>query len=313
MATTTKPNLLLRLILAAVTSAGVSTSWAFAEQSFADPMELTSVTSESDASERLEVVSRLRTLSQQIAAASCTYASGVVPDQARDILAQAKQDFDRYFIALRDGDPELGVLVAETDRRILHDIAKIEEEWALIATAVIALLDDPTNLDQAKFIDDHNLVLLDLTNQLASDVKGHYANPFQVSARDSMMIELAGRQLMLTQKMAKDSCEIWIGYNVDEARDDLNKTMEIFGASLQALRFGLAANGIPAAPNEVIAADLDELLARWSVIESNLQAQLGGAQLEDEQRGLIFLEFQHELADLKKLLAHYREHAERNI
>jgi len=308
-------SLLVQTAGIAILTAGspLVSSQAVAQQSDGLTDRVTEIAQGDDATERLEIVSRLRTLSQQLAAASCTYASNILVDESRAVLAQAKSDFDRYIAALRDGDPELGTLVAETDRKILHDIEKVEEEWVLMASAVVALLDDPSNLEQAQFIDDHNLDLLDLTNQLASDVKGHYANPFQVSARDSIMVELAGRQLMLTQKMAKDSCEIWSGYNVEIASDDLRATMGIFRASLEALRFGLASAGIPEAPTEVIAIKLDTLLLRWSTIESNLQAQLDGAALTDEQKGLIFHEFQVELVDLKLLLSHYRDYAERNI
>ncbi|WP_165606552.1 type IV pili methyl-accepting chemotaxis transducer N-terminal domain-containing protein [Yoonia litorea] len=300
------------LATALVSGSLLITTPTFAQQSAnSDLNVLTEVALASDASERLELVSRLRTLSQQLAAATCTLTSGVVPEEGEAVLHQAKQDFDRYIAALRYGDPELGTLVAETDRKILHDIDEVEAEWALVAEAVLAVLADPTDIESAHFVDDHNLKLLELTNQLASDVRGHYTNPFQVSARDSMMIELAGRQLMLTQKMAKDSFEIWTGYNAEAAAEDLAATMQIFGASLEALRHGLPAAGIAPAPNDVIAEDLDGLLSRWSVIEANLQAQLDGAVLSEEQKALVFHEFQVELAELKLLLTHYREHAER--
>ena len=267
----------------------------------------------SDSSERLELASRLRTLSQQVAASSCTLGSGIATEESRNVLARASMDFSRYLNALRNGDEDLGILAAEANRKILHDLTEIEAEWTLLETAVADVLDDPNNIQAIHLIDGHNLILLELTNTLAADIKGRYSNPFMVSQRDSMMIELAGRQLMLTQKMAKDACEIWSGYNVDTAAADLAQTMEIFENSLRALRNGLPAAGIPEAPTEEIAAKLDQLLARWEEIVPPQQALLNGEEISDEDKALIFHDYQLELVDLRKLLGHYRDFAQRNI
>ena len=116
---------------------------------------------------------------------------------------------------------------------------------------------------------------------------------------------------MLTQRMAKDSCEIWSGYNSEAAKIDLAATMEVFESSLTALRFGLDAVGVIPAPNDVIRDDLDTLLARWDVIKENQQTLVDGGELNDEQKTEIFHDLLVELDDLEHLLQDYKEYAER--
>jgi len=125
------------------------------------------------------------------------------------------------------------------------------------------------------------------------------------------LIELAGRQRMLTQKMAKDACEIWTDYHAEEGRADLRETMVIFENSLKALRFGYADAGISEAPNDAIRTDLDILLERWGVLKVNLQTLVDGGDLNEEQKYEVFHDLEVELVDLDHLIEDYKEYAER--
>ena len=147
---------------------------------------------------------------------------------------------------------------------------------------------------------------------LQSDISGRYANPYEMTAADAMMVDIAGRQLMLTQKMAKDSCEVWTGYNAEAAREDLRATMQTCEVSLNALRDGMPSAGLQPAPTEKIRDDLDILLRRWSVIRVNQQTLVDGGELDEAQKAEIFHDLQLELEDLRTLLYDYREYAERN-
>lgn len=266
---------------------------------------------ESDGADRILLAGKLRTLTQQVAAASCSVTSGVDVEEAHAVLVQATADFDRYVAALRDGNTELHILGPEEDARMLRDIDHVVDEWATVHAAVDIVLREGTNVDAAHVIDDHNLALLELTTILSSDISGRYAHPYEMTAADAMMIEIAGRQLMLTQRMAKDSCEVWTGYHADEAKADLAATMAVFETSLNALRFGMPDAGLQAAPNDVIRDDLDILLARWDVIKVNQQKLVDGEELNDAQKTEIFHDLLIELNDLDHLLDDYKDYAER--
>lgn len=266
---------------------------------------------ESDGADRIRLASQLGTLTQQVAAASCALTSDVDVEEAHAVLEYATNAFDEYIAALRHGDPALHVLGPETSRRTLLDIEHVEEEWQVVHKAIDAVLLDGHDVESAHIIDDHNLKLLELTRTLASDISGQYAHPYEISSADLMMIEIAGRQRMLTQKMAKDACEVWTGYHAEEAKVDLEKTKVIFETSLRALRFGMPEAGLQAAPNDVIREDLDKLLARWDIIKVNLETLVAGGELNEDQKYEVFHDLEMELADLDQLLDDYKDYAER--
>lgn len=266
---------------------------------------------DSDSADRIRVAGQLPTLTQQVAAASCSLTSGIDVEEAHDVLEHATAQFDRYIVALRDGDADLHILGPEERRLTLAEIEHVETEWREIHDAVDAVLVDGHDADNAHVIDNHNLKLLDLTTLLASDIATQYAQPFEISATDLLSIQIAGRQRMLTQKMAKDACEIWIGYHSEKAKDDLRSTMGIFENSLNALRFGMPAAGIKEAPSDAIQTDLDNLLARWSILKPNLNTLTEGGELTTEQKVEVFHDLEVELAELDHLLTDYKEFAER--
>lgn len=266
---------------------------------------------ESDSADRIRVATQLPTLTQQVAAASCALTSGVDEEEAYEVLQRATKAFDRYMVALREGDEGLHILYPEENPKLLLDLEHVLAEWSSIHDAVDAVLADGHDVDSAHIIDDHNLKLLELTSILASDVSGVYARPFEMAYSDAMLIEIAGRQRMFTQKMAKDACEIWTGYHAEEGREDLAVTMVKFDATLHALREGMPSMGIEAAPNAAIRHCLDNLLGRWSVLEVNLQSLVDGETLDEDQKYEIFHDLWLELLELEKLLDEYKAHAER--
>ena len=277
----------------------------------ASPVTAQKIGTESDGADRIRISSQLRTLTQQVAAASCAVTSNVDVEEAHDVLEHATKQFDRYIVALRVGDEELHVLGPEKNRRTLEDLDHVEAEWQAIHGAVDSVLADGHDVESAHIIDDHNLKLLELTTILASDIASQYAHPFEITTADLQSIELAGRQRMLTQKMAKDACEIWTGYHAEEGREDLKETMVIFENSLNALRFGFPAAGINEAPNDEIRADLDSLLERWAVLRVNLKTLVDGGELNEEQKYEVFHDLEIELVELDHLLEDYRAYAER--
>ncbi|MEM9843410.1 MAG: type IV pili methyl-accepting chemotaxis transducer N-terminal domain-containing protein, partial [Pseudomonadota bacterium] len=145
---------------------------------------------------------------------------------------------------------------------------------------------------------------------LSADISGQYANPFEITQANAMLINLAGRQRMLTQKMAKDACEIWTGYHAEQGLADLEETMIIYESSLSALLNGLPEMGIQKAPNEKIREDLVQILDRWYIIKGNLKKLLVGEELNMDQKYEIIHDFNLELDDLDHLIHDYKEYSE---
>lgn len=264
----------------------------------------------SDSADRIRYSDRLTMLTQRVAAASCALTSDIAIEESRFHLEEAMYEIDIILEALREGNERLHIIGPEKNRRTLHDIDVLEEEWKETHGAVEAVLADGHDVDNAHIIDDHNLSLLEKAQVLATDISGQYSDPYEITQAQAMLITIAGRQRMLTQKMAKDACEIWTGYHAEDGRADLEKTMVIYENSIVALREGLPAAGIMPAPTPAIEKDLDLILERWYVIRGNLDKLLAGEALSVEQKYEIFHDFNLELDDLEHLIHDYKQFVE---
>jgi hypothetical protein len=252
--------------------------------------------------ERIESGEYLRTYSQEIAAAACFLYNGVDVDLSTELLTEAREGFDLHLDALMNGNEDLGIIGGERRRKTFVKLQAIGEKWTPMAEAVDRLLethDDPMSIATIK---SENVVLLDMTDILVSDLEGQYADPAELLQVDVLMLEVVGRQAMMTQKIAKNACKIWSGNDSAEVRDDLTESVSIYEVSLNALLHGMPEVGLLPAPTEEIASGLSHLLADWSQIRPTVDSVMNGNVERDE---LISL-FRHMADEMHKLeeLAH---------
>ena len=76
-------------------------------------------------------------------------------------------------------------------------------------------------------------------------------------------INIAGRQRMLTQKMAKESLFIVLDVNKQQNQKNRDKTIQLFETSLRHLISGSAESNIPKPPNDAVLAKLEAVNKDW--------------------------------------------------
>jgi methyl-accepting chemotaxis protein len=126
----------------------------------------------------------------------------------------------------------------------------------------------------------------------------------QAQADDARLINLAGRQRMLTQKMT------WLAFTQPDS-PDLAISIQLFDQTLHALRDGgmtLNAMGrtvvLPPAPNPTSRAQLDRVAQTWAAFRTHLQpVNISALQIEAP---LI-------LAQLDALVSEFETHAQAKL
>ena len=121
---------------------------------------------------------------------------------------------------------------AETRRKTLVQIHDLREKWAPVKAAADAMAAGDGSEAHLGVVLGQNMAVLASAKLLVSELVGQYSNPFEMVQADSLLIDIAGRQRMLTQKMSKESCMLANQSTDGETADALRGTMDIFEKAL---------------------------------------------------------------------------------
>ena len=239
------------------------------------------------AAQRIESADRLRTLSKEVASAVCHLHNGVMTDQSIALLVEAREQFPLLLTSLRDGNEEIGILGEETNPRILDHVTSIESIWMPVDDALAELMEAPDSADAVSRVTTVNEILAEMTHLLLSDVSGTYTNPAELTQINALLLDIAGRQSMLTQKIARDACTVWGGDRSDDAIAALKKSADTFELGINALINGMPELGIIPAPTPEIEAALQDSLSDWSIVKTDVDAIVAGDVVDDVKADLF--------------------------
>ena len=258
---------------------------------------------------RIESAEYLRTYTQEVAAAACYLYNGIDNTLSSELLQEARDGFDLKLDALINGNEALGIIGGEQRRKTLVKLEKLKAEWADMAAATDALLADPTNSDAVNVIKARNMELFHMTDILVSDIEAQYANPAIIVQANVLLLEIVGRQAMMTQKIAKDACKIFTGNDSQEIKDLLKGSVSIYEASLDALLNGLPELGIQPAPTPEIAQRLQDVQSDWATVRPIVDTLTSGGSVDVETQKYLFKHMVEEMVRLDELSHAYAAHS----
>jgi hypothetical protein len=226
---------------------------------------------------RVNLANKLRTLTQQVGSASCRIDAGIGVEMAQAELYKAKSEFNTILSGLENGSMALGIPSPERYGVVMQSLAAVKETWAPMDQAAADLLESRGNpRDAAELIAANNLPLLEATKILASDVWGKYSNPNELTQADAMAMNIAGRQLMLSQRITKEVCGIASSSAELGTTEALGATLDMYSVSLKALREGMVDAGVNPPPTEAVSRELDSINGAWQETLPTLAAIRGG-------------------------------------
>jgi hypothetical protein len=232
--------------------------------------------------DRIALSGKLRMLSQRIPSAACHLVSGVDPEGSVKLLSGSITEFERILDGLEFGDSDLNINSAETRRMTVTMIHETREVWKSFKVAVDAVLQGNNTKENLQIVLDQNLAVLGSAQSLVSELVEQYSNSPNAVQAELFLVDIAGRQRMLTQKMSKESCMLASDTGTADTLNDLQSTMQVFESSLDALRFGLPELGIRKPPTDEISVGLNEILDQWTTVKPILDAILTGSNLNSD-------------------------------
>ncbi|MCU7829669.1 MAG: type IV pili methyl-accepting chemotaxis transducer N-terminal domain-containing protein [Candidatus Thiodiazotropha sp. (ex Myrtea sp. 'scaly one' KF741663)] len=223
---------------------------------------------------------RQRMLTQKMSKEMLLIANNVDAEANRANLAKTAKLFDTTLKGLRDGSADMG-LPATEGRVTLKQLAKIEKLWNEFHGLVSAVVSGG-DVDIAK-IAELNLPLLKNMNTAVRLYEKEAKKATGKSA--GIVINLAGKQRMLTQKMSKEMSLVALGHQVDDNKSNLRSTASLFDRTLKGLLDGDSDLELPGTKDEAIRTQLGVVAKLWKnfqpIVERASSVDVKGVAKDD--------------------------------
>lgn len=236
-------------------------------------------TEEIDFKHIINLAGRERMLSQKMSKEFLLVALGYNARENLRNLRYSRETFARVLKGLRHGDSELELQYVE-NTTIHAKLSKVEELWPAFESLLqenIAQEDIPA--ESVAAVAERRLPLLGAMHETVvayEELSRERAKAFSLAER---LVNIAGRQRMLTQKMSTEFLLIVYGHEVQAHREKLAGTMATFEKYLNALLVGDPAERIIAAPTPRIRSQLRAVDRLWQEFKPMMEAALQGREI----------------------------------
>lgn len=210
---------------------------------------------------------RQRMLSQKMTKEALLATSGINAEENRKNLKETMNTFEKVLKGLRDGDASLNLPACENEE-ITAKLDKIN----LLFDEMVPLLSKVSEGGVLAPIELPVLAKLNLPilTTMDSTVKMFEQEAGKVLTKDpalALVINLSGKQRMLTQKMSKEALLMYLKIDMVSNSKMLRDTASLFDRTLKGLKDGDSELGLPKTEDAGIISQLDLVGSFWSVVK----------------------------------------------
>jgi len=178
--------------------------------------------------------------------------------QKKENLKKLKEMAALYDSTLKD-------LKKTANKKVLQSIALVEKAWKPFYEEINHLIEGKKSKEALKYIIDKNEDLLRVSNNLVKAFEATNTSENYLEKARLHIVNVAGRQRMLTQKMTKEKLLIVKGENAYNSK--LKETMDLFDDSLNLLTKGDSKKMISKPSNEKITEQLKVVSKLWNELK----------------------------------------------
>lgn len=214
----------------------------------------------------VNISGKQRMLTQRITKLSIQCAIGLAREKSCSAMRDYRKEYARALALFVKGDTARAIPPTQ-DKKALVQIKKIITLWRPFAEAVQKLSQAQGKEKAALlYILKHEQTLLAESNKLVKiyELSDPASDPLQKARL--RVVNVAGRQRMLTQKMTKEKL-LWQKLKSPRQQKKMYQTVALFERSLDGLMHGDAKVGLPKATNPKIKAQLKKVAEIWKKIK----------------------------------------------
>jgi len=213
----------------------------------------------------INLAGRQRMLTQKMAKEALLGAIGIEKAKNMEALRKDMELFERTLSGFVKGDAQLGIEAARYPE-VTRAVQRVREVWDPMKKHIQAYLERP-KVEDLSYIVANNEELLKRSNDLVQTFKRVYpSNDFLAEIRKEI-IDIAGRQRMLTQKMTKEKLLVHLGVKREQNRKKLLQSVALFDASLHDLMYGNRERFIAKPANKEVIAQFQKVKRLWEKLK----------------------------------------------
>ena len=208
-----------------------------------------------------------RMLTQKMSKLALLVSLNINTQENKKRLQKAYALYAKTLNGFAKGDSSLQ-LPATKNSEIAAYIKKLHKEWNPFKKSIQKILTSKTkNVKALGYVVSHNEKLLKMSNQLVQMFKHSAGKQTFMEKARANIVDVAGRQRMLTQKMTKEKLLILAKVSTDTYKKKLQKTVSLFDTSLKGLIKGNKKLRIIKPSNKKIIQQLKVVASTWKELK----------------------------------------------
>ena len=214
----------------------------------------------------VNLAGKQRMLTQRIAKLTIECRLHLLPKSCKN-LEKFISLYDKTLNGFLNGDKDLNLEPVKSEKAI-KQIKKLQKIWKPFKEASIKVKNSNGSDKKAvSYVLDKNIELLKESNKLVSILeKSNSKKLSYIEKAQLKIVNLAGRQRMLTQKMTKEKLAI-LNLKMTDYKEKLKKSVILFNSTLNGLIDGSKKLQLPKVTNPVIKKQLEKVATIWKKIE----------------------------------------------
>ncbi len=213
---------------------------------------------------RINLSGKQRMLTQDMAKLALQVDLNIQKQKSLEELKRISQLYDKRLKAFKKGDSDLGIKKA-TNKKIIEQIAVVEKEWEPFYKSVQKLLSGEESKEALAYIIDNNEKLLKVSDNLVKAYEASNTSSNYLEKARLRVVNVAGRERMLTQKMTKEKLLLLKGDK--KYAKQLKETIALFDSSLTTIMKGDKSQNISKPTNDKIIKQLKVVSDIWSKLK----------------------------------------------
>jgi hypothetical protein len=214
----------------------------------------------------INLAGKQRMLTQRMSKVVVLISLGIDSDEYSKKLDSYSKLYDQTLTGFKKGDDALE-LTATDNPEVLKEIDAVEKKWKPFYENVQKVVKDGAKAkDAIDYIIKNSEDMLLVSNDLVTAFENSNKDLDYLSKFRLRVVNIAGRQRMLVQKMTKEKLLV---HEVKDAsyKDKLKKSIELFDTSLTTLINGNKENNISKPTDAELKAQYDKVAKLWSKLK----------------------------------------------